>query len=459
MKPEAASPSFRESLIIPLWGLTVLLVVMNTTMFNVALPTVAHDLGLTATAASWIVTGYSILFAISSITYSRLTDFVPIRTLLIIGLVLLGIASVIGLLAHNFYAVLAARLLQAIGAASAPGLGIVLVTRYIPLERRGKSMSVIISAASFGFGLGPIVGGAMTQYFNWNSLFVVTALVLLTIPVFYRNLPEQPYSRIQFDGWGALFIGVGVTGLLLFLTLHPWWALALGILSLVAFWIRIHRVDQPFLQPSLLRNRPYMNLTVMGFVAYVLHFATLFLMPLVIIRLYGQSSAVTGFLIFPGAILTALLSPRIGRLIDRVGNSPVILAGHTTLLAAAFVFALLSTQYLYAITVAYMLMSVSVSAIGSSVSNEMSRILAKHEIGGGMGMAQLTQFFGGALGVALTGASLVWQASAPLQAAYRNIFWVMAAVAAVSLLVSLSYVRASRKTVPLPAVEEAANAG
>ncbi|MFB6366658.1 MFS transporter [Paenibacillus elgii] len=196
-------------------------------------------------------------------------------------------------------------------------------------------------------------------------------------------------------------------------------------MSLVAFWFRIHRVDQPFLQSSLLRNRPYMNLTVMGFVAYVLHFATLFLMPLVIIRLYGQSSAVTGFLIFPGAILTALLSPRIGRWIDRLGNTPVILAGHATLPAATFVFALLSTQYLYAITAAYMLMSVSVSAIGSSVSNEMSHILAKHEIGGGMGMAQLTQFFGGALGVALAGASLVWQASAPLQAAYRNIFWVM----------------------------------
>ncbi|MFB6366659.1 MFS transporter [Paenibacillus elgii] len=174
------------------WGLTVLLVVMNATMFNVALPTVARDLGLTTTAASWIVTGYSILFAISSITYSRLTDFVPIRTLLMIGLVLLGIASVIGPLSHHFYGVLGAQLLQAIGAASAPGLGVVLVTRHIPTERRGKSMSVIISAASLGFGLGPIVGGAMTQYFSWNSLFVVTALAMLTIPIFYRNLPEQP---------------------------------------------------------------------------------------------------------------------------------------------------------------------------------------------------------------------------------------------------------------------------
>lgn len=132
---ERFNPSFRESLIIPLWSITVMLVVMNTTMFNVALPTVAQALHLTATSASWIVTGYSILFAISSITYSRLSDFIPIRTLLTLGLLLLGGASIVGMLATNYYMLMAARLLQAVGAASAPGLGIVLVTRYIPVER------------------------------------------------------------------------------------------------------------------------------------------------------------------------------------------------------------------------------------------------------------------------------------------------------------------------------------
>ncbi|WP_141334859.1 MFS transporter [Paenibacillus sp. tmac-D7] len=453
---ERFNPSFRESLIIPLWSITVMLVVMNTTMFNVALPTVAQALHLTATSASWIVTGYSILFAISSITYSRLSDFIPIRTLLTLGLLLLGGASIVGMLATNYYMLMAARLLQAVGAASAPGLGIVLVTRYIPVERRGRSMSGIVSAASFGFGFGPIVGGILTQYIGYSSLFAVTALVLLALPVFLRHLPKQAAAPVRFDGWGALFIGVGVTGLLLYLTGHQWLPLALGLAALFAFWVRIQRVEHAFVQPALLRKPKYMSLIAISFVSYVLHFSTLFLMPVILTHLFGKSSSVTGLLIFPGAILTALLSPQIGRWIDRLGNAPVMVSAHVLLLLSAAGFALLSTQSAYFIGAAYLFMSVSVSAIGSSVSNEMSRILDKSEIGGGMGLSQLAQFFGGALGVALTSASLVWQAARPLEAAYAAIFWVMLAGAVLSLLLSVQYVRAGRRkpaAAPLAASE------
>ncbi|MCZ8523957.1 MULTISPECIES: MFS transporter [Paenibacillus] len=453
----APSASLRESLVIPLWSLTVLLVVMNTTMFNVALPTVASDLGLSPTNASWIVTGYSILFAIASITYSRLSDFIAIRTLLAIGLFLLGAGSVIGLFSHHFYGVLIARLLQAAGAAAAPGLGVVLVTKYIPVERRGKSMSTIISAASFGFGLGPIVGGTLSQYFGWNMLFIVTAMVLLLLPVFYRSLPVQPPAPVRFDGIGALLIGLGVTGLLLFLTSRQWLTLAVGAVSLAGFWWRIHRTPDPFVQPALLRNRSYTSLLFMGFIAYVLNFSSLFLMPMMLSRLFGTGSTVTGFLIFPGAILTALLSPRIGRWIDRAGNTPVIAAGHAGLILAAAGFALFSAQSVYAIAGAYMVLSVSVSAIGSSVSNEMSRILAPSEVGSGMGLSQLTQFFGGALGVALTSTVLAWQAGKPASGVYAGLYWVMAAAAVVSAVLCFRYVKRRRTsgTVSVDAVEPA----
>lgn len=455
---ENSGPLFRESLIIPLWSVTVMLVVMNTTMFNVALPAVAKQLQLTATTASWIVTGYSVLFAISSITYSRLSDFIPIRTLLMIGLLLLGAASIVGILASNYYMLMAARLLQAVGAASAPGLGIVLVTRYIPVERRGRAMSGIISAASFGFGLGPIIGGLLTQYLGYSSLFAVTALVLLTLPVFLRHLPKpvQASSPVRFDGWGACFIGTGVTGLLLYLTNHQWPPLALGLAALAAFWVRIHRVEHAFVQPALLRKPKYMCLIIIGFVAYVLHFSTLFLMPVMLTHLFGKSSSVTGLLIFPGAILTALLSPQIGRWIDRLGNASMIISAHFLLLLSAAAFALLSTHSAYYIGAAYLFMSVSVSAIGSSVSNEMSRILDKSEIGGGMGLSQLTQFFGGALGIALTSVALLWQETRPLEAAYETIYWAMLAAAALSLVLAVRYARAGRSkpaAAPLAASE------
>ncbi len=142
--------SIREGLVTILLGLSIVLVIMNTMMFNLALPSVAHDFGLSAASTSWIVTGYSIVFAISSITYSRLSDFVPIRRLFIIALVSLSAAAIVGLFSDSFLLLLLVRLVQASGAGAIPALSLVLITRYVPLERRGKAMATIMSAASLG---------------------------------------------------------------------------------------------------------------------------------------------------------------------------------------------------------------------------------------------------------------------------------------------------------------------
>jgi DHA2 family metal-tetracycline-proton antiporter-like MFS transporter len=435
----------REGLLLTLLSLTVTLVVMNTTMFNVALPQVSKDFALTSTMASWLVTGYSIVFAISSITYSRLSDFIPIRLLLTIGLISLGVASVLGLLSHHFFMLLCARLLQASGAASAPGLGIVLVTRYIPLSKRGKSMSFIISSASLGIGLGPVVGGAITEYLGWNYLFAVTGIVLLLIPLFYRSLPMETANKGYFDMIGAVLIGIGTTGVLLFLTTYSFLALLAGVGSLIALWIRIHRVQNPFVQPALFRNKSYMTLSVMGFVPYVAQFTTLFLMPMILIRLFGKSSAEAGLIIFPGAMVSAIASNGIGRMIDRFGNTVLFRWGHVILLGSTVLFALLSRVSAYAVLGIFMLMSLGITSLTTSVSNEMSRILPRELVGAGMGLAQLTQFFGGAFGVAMTGIALVWQKKLPLASAFSNIFWVMAALALVSTICSKVYRSAAKQ--------------
>ena len=103
-----------------LLGLSIVLVIMNTMMFNLALPSVARDFGLSASSTSWIVTGYSIVFAISAITYSRLSDFVPIRRLIVIALVSLSAAAIAGLFSDSFLLLLLVRLVQASGAGAIP---------------------------------------------------------------------------------------------------------------------------------------------------------------------------------------------------------------------------------------------------------------------------------------------------------------------------------------------------
>ncbi|GGH69930.1 MFS transporter [Paenibacillus silvae] len=433
--------SIQEGLIVALLGFTVVLVVMNTMMFNLALPKIAADFKLTSVASSWIVTGYSIVFAISSITFSRLSDFVPIRTLFITGLTLLGAASVLGFFSDHFIILLIARLVQAAGAASVPGLAIVLITRYIPNDRRGKSMAVIMSASSLGLGLGPVLGGSITQFLGWHDLFIVTGLALFLIPVFYKLLPRETPQKGSFDLLGAILLAIGTTGILLFLTSRQVITLIIGVTALLLFWFRIRRAADPFVQPALFKDKKYMILSSLGIVSYINNFATLFLLPQVLAHLYGLTPAQSGLVIFPGALVSMLLSNRIGRMIDRHGNTLLLKFAPWLLLAAAGLFALFADQSIYAIMAVYMLLSVGFSSLTTSVSNELSGNLSMDQVGAGMGLFQLSQFFSGAFSVAVTGVALTAMQNMQLSSAYSFIFWGMTAVGLASVIFSQIYLR------------------
>lgn len=444
---KSEQPALREGLVTFLLGISIVLVIMNTMMFNLALPAVSRAFGISPSTTSWIVTGYSIVFAISSITYSRLSDFIPIRRLFIIGLASLGIASIAGFFSNAFVPLLIARILQASGAGSIPALSLVLVTRYVPLQRRGKAMAAIMSAASLGLGLGPVVGGAIVEYLGWHYLFAVTVITLLLIPLFVTLLPKETPVKGTFDAIGALLVGVGTTGLLLFLTSQSLIALVVGLAALALFVIRIHRTADPFVQPSLFRNRSYLTLGAVGIAAYLCSFATLFLMPQILVHRFGLSAIASGLVIFPGSLLAMLVSRRVGKIIDRYGNGSIIRYIPLLVLVSVVLFALfVSTSYI-AILLIYMLMSVGFTFLTSSISNEMSRILPKSQIGSGLGLFQLLQFFSGAFGVAMTASALVWQKNFPLSTAYSNIYWGLAIIILLSIGCSQLYNRYATRAV------------
>lgn len=176
------------------------------------------------------------------------------------------------------------------------------------------------------------------------------------------------------------------------------------------------------MQPSLIKNKAYRALIFVAFTAFIIHFSSLFLMPIILSTVYNKEPAAIGMIIFPGAILSAIAAQFIGRLIDRLGNKPVITLGHVFLIVATLLFAFFSSVTPYAIMGTYMFMSVGFSALTSSTSNQVTRLLPKEEVGAGMGLIQLMQFFGGALGVALSGLLLVWQTELSPAESYRNIF-------------------------------------
>ncbi|MGM7703219.1 MFS transporter [Pseudalkalibacillus sp. Hm43] len=398
---EEPSVSYKRTILI--LSLAVLLVVMNTTMFNVALPTILRDFQLAASEGAWIVSGYSIVLAIFTITYTRLSDYLPIRGLLITGIGIFGLASILGFFATNFVWLMIARLCQAAGAAAIPGLSMVFAGRFIPKRRRGQAMAMIASAASFGFGLGPVVGGWITNTFDWNFLFIVTLFVLFVIPIIFRQLPLEEIRKGRFDVIGGLLTGLTITSFLLFISTREWYYIAAFFVLAFVLWLRITRVDIPFIQPKLIQNKGYRKILYISFFGFCTHFAILLLMPIMLEQIFGKSPSLVGLIIFPGAMFSAVAAIYVGRLIDRYGNIRVMVWATLMLGVSTLIFGLLSPINEYMIMFGYMFTSFGFSSLSSSSTNEVSQILPREQAAAGIGLKQLTQFVGSATGAVLGG--------------------------------------------------------
>lgn len=428
-----------DRITIPIWAIGSFLVLMNTTMFNVSLPSIITALHIDAGLGSWIVSGYSIVFALSTIIFSRLSDSLPIRSLLTTGLSILGVSSIIGYMADSFFLILLARLLQACGAGAVPGLGMILASRYIPAERRGRAITVLASGSILAFGLGPVIGGVLTQVMGFHGLFLIICLVFVLIPVLWKLLPKETSTGLQFDFAGALLTIVATASLLIALTQLSLFFLLIGIAAIVANIRHLRQKEKPFIHPSLLSHAGYRKLVIIGFCAFILNMSNLFLMPLVLAQVFHQSAAAIGLTIFPGAILSSIVILFIGRLIDKYGNFRFLLGAHFFLFLSILLTAVLLPQSPIVILLAYVLFAPSLSTITSTLSNEVSQILPKEMIGAGMGLLQLSQFLGGSFAVALCGLLLSWEKNLPVQLAFQSLFFLLALVLLGAIVMVIRY--------------------
>ncbi|NOV02190.1 MFS transporter [Paenibacillus planticolens] len=428
-----------DKVVLPVWTIGLFIVVMNTTMFNVSIPSIIQDLQISADLGSWVISSYSIGYALSTVIYSRLTDTVPIRKLLTVGLLVLGLSSILGIFAHDFHILLMARILQSAGAGVMAGLGLVLASRYVPLERRGSAIAMISAGSAMAFGLGPIVGGLISEYWGWNGLFAITVLVLVILPILLRLLPKETGLPFRFDILGALLTVVNAATLLLAVTQMSLVWLAVSCLSFLAHLWHMRRGKQSFINPVLLKRNDFRLLVVIGFCILVLNLGNLFLMPLALANLYHYSAMKIGLTIAPGAVLSAFLTRYVGRWIDRYGNLRFLLIGHMVLSIVMLGFCMMLGFSPMVILLGYICFSPAFSATISSLNNETSRILPKELIGSGMGLMQLIQFFGGSISVAVCGILLEVQKKSSLLQAYRHVYSLLLVIGLVSVAMLFWY--------------------
>jgi len=432
--------------------------VMNATMFNVALPSIAGEFRLPSSAVSWVATIYSVLYALGSLLFGKLADRLPLKRLITVGLLAFASGSAIGVFADSYAMLLTARVIQAAGASCVPALVMLIPIRFYPPERRGRVMGTIASTLAFSAGIGPIVGGFIAGQFHWSGMFLVSLLAPVALPFIRRALPDEPVrDGGQVDWYGAGLLGAAVTLLMLSVTQWNGWYL-LGSAALAAlFVIRSRKAPHPFVQLSLFRNADYTCGLIVSFSALFAVFGLFLMTPMMLGNPegHGLDAQAIGFVLFPGAMSAALLGRFGGGLVDRRGTRFALFVALGFIGAGMLALSLLSAADAWVIALLLPLINAPFTFVQTAMAKSVSSTLPREQSGVGMGMYNLVNFLSGAISGAIVSKLIEFDLSglnafALVQpSTYGAVYLLLALLIAMTGL--LAYVRLERR--PKPAVQ------
>lgn len=333
-----------------------LMVVLDGTIVNIALPFIQSDLGIAPENLTWVVTGYALAFGSLLLLGGRLGDLYGRRKIFMIGLIIFGIASLLGGLANSEATLLAARALQGLGAALASPAALALIATTFPAgPARNRAFAVYAAMSGVGAAVGLLLGGWLTgthldlgglDIEGWRlTLLINTPIGIAAALLAPRVLTESESHPGELDLPGAITGTLGLLGLVYGISRageEGWtdtWTLAslsAGLVLLAAFLFIESRVEHPLLPTRVFANRTRAASFVAMFFAPAAMFAMFYYLSLYIQSVMGYSSIEAGVAFLPFCIGLVLAAGISSNLINRI--DPRILAGAGTLMAAIALF-------------------------------------------------------------------------------------------------------------------------
>ncbi|MGP4100843.1 MFS transporter [Nonomuraea sp. KM90] len=438
----------------------MLATVIASDMVNLMLPAIGTEFGASEAELAWVVTGFLLMFSVGIPFYGRISDRVSLRRLFCFALLAYAAGSLICALAPDLLVLVLGRVVMGVGAAAIPVLSIIAVTTLMPADRRGAGIGVISASAGIGTAAGPAVGGGIGQFLGWPALFwIMLAIALVLLPAAARVLPgDAPSGAGRFDLPGGILLGLGA-GLVLFgitqaqvsglAAPSSWASLAVAVVAIALFGWRTARVAEPFVPPALFADPVYRAAVVIAFLAMIVNLGGLVLVPLLVVDVNGLGPGAGALVMIPAGVAVAAVSPLIGRLSDRVGTRPLVLAGLAAMgLFAVFLSACAGGTSVIPAGIGVLGLGVGFIFVLTPIISAAAGTLPGDRVGVGIGILQGAQFLGAGTGPALLGALVTARQQSgagavnPLfpgheGAAYSDAFLAMAAVVVLALVVAV----------------------
>jgi len=396
----------------------LLVIVLDNSILNVALPTIQKDLDATSSDLQWIVDSYTLVFAGLLLTAGALGDKFGRRGALQVGFVLFGIGSVASAMATTSGQLIATRAFMGIGGALIMPATLSIITNVFPPEERSKAIGVWAGTAGLGGALGPLTGGFLVQHFYWGSVFLVNIPIVtigLLAGIFLIPTSKDP-SAPRLDPIGALSSIVGLALLLYAIIEAPvkgWGAPetlivgGIGLVILIGFVVWEAKSDHPMLDVTFFKKPRFTAAAGAITLVFFSMFGSLFLLTQYLQFVLGYSPLETGIRMLPFAAAMMVVAPLSSRIVDRIGSKITVALGLGLVTIGLVTMVGLQVDTPYSnIFWRLMLMSAGMGLTMAPATDSVMGSLPLFKAGVGSAVNDTTRQVGGALGVAVIGSVL-----------------------------------------------------
>jgi EmrB/QacA subfamily drug resistance transporter len=398
--------------------LSLLVISLDNTILNVALPTLVRELGASSSQLQWMVDAYVLVFAGLLLTMGSLGDRFGRRLTLFAGFAIFGIFSLVAAWSGTADRLIAARALMGVGGALIMPSTLSILTNVFPAHERGKAIAIWASTAGLGVPLGPVLGGWLLEHFWWGSVFLINApLVVIALIAAFLLVPEsRDPEAAHLDPAGALLSMAGLTALLYGIIEAPnrgWtdglilacFGVAAVVLTAFALWEL--RNPRPMLDTRLFKNARFSGASLAVALVFFALFGSMFFLTQYLQFVKGYTTLGAGLRVTP-VVLGILSGTGLStRLVPKVGTKLVVAAG-LAIVAAALAY--LSTA---TVTSGYSVVAIGLILIGfgmglamAPATDSIMGAVPKANAGVGSAVNDTTRQVGGALGVAILGSLL-----------------------------------------------------
>lgn len=408
--------AINKTRVLVLLAVAQFIVVLDSSIVNIALPAINRDLGFSPENLQWIVTAYTLTFGGFLLLGGRAADLFGRRRLFMIGLIAFTAASFLAGLSQNSGMLIAFRALQGLAAAfMSPAALSIVISTFKEGSERNKALGVWGGVAAGGAAAGLLLGGVLTEYLDWRWNFFVNVpvgiILALLVPRFIPN-SKADVDHKHLDLLGASLATSGLMLLVYGLTKAPdygWTSdrslLMLGgsIVLLALFILNEHKSKHPLMPLHIFKIRNLSGANLMQLPVTAGMMATFFFLSLYTQQILNYSPVKSGLAFLPLALIIGITSANVSRLIGKIGYKTPMVVGPLLITIGLMLFSRLTVDgsYLTDVLPAIVVTALGLGACFVSITIAATSGVPKHESGLASGLLNTTQQIGGALGLAI----------------------------------------------------------